>query len=58
MIILLKFNFYPVKWEIYIKKKKSPCRKGKATCSALWSCSCFLILLLSSWLLVNRFAGN
>ena len=22
MIILLKFNFYPVKWEIYIKKKK------------------------------------
>ena len=23
MIILLKFNFYPVKWEIYIKKKKN-----------------------------------
>lgn len=30
MIILLKFNFYPVKWEIYIKKKKKNLHAEKA----------------------------
>ena len=29
MIILLKFNFYPVKWEIYIKKKNLHAEKAK-----------------------------